>query len=169
MKTMKELRESLNKTGTYASVKLSQQSKTALFDYVKFLGIPNTIDPNEYHATVIYSRKEIPRAYDYNNFEVSQSEHRLLATAKEWKVFPSKEMGHCLVLALDFPSAVDYHNHFMDMGATYDYLEYIPHITIATNYTDAIIPTNLPPFTLKFDKLVVEPLDLNYSYIKDKS
>lgn len=167
---MKELRESLNKTGTYASLKLSQQSINELYDYVKFLGIPNAIDPSEYHATVIYSRKEIPRAYDYNNFEVSHSlGNKLLADAKEWKIFPSKDMGHCLVLALDFPSAVEYHNHFMSMGATYDYPEYIPHITIATNYTDAVIPTTLPHFALRFDRLVVEPLDLNYSYTKDKS
>lgn len=161
MKTLKELRQSLSKTGTYASFKLSHESKNALFDYVKFVGIPNAVAREQYHATVIYSRKEIPDAYSMND-----SEESCVAYAKEWKIFPSQEMGHCLVLLLDCPKAVDLHHQFMEMGATYDYPEYIPHITIATNYTDAIIPQVLPEFSLKFDKLVVEPLDLNYTYKK---
>ena len=70
------------------------------------------------------------------------------------------------MLALDCPDAVIFHNQFMAMGATYDYPEYIPHITIATNYTDAIMPQVVPYFSLKFNQLIVEPLDLDYTYKK---
>lgn len=161
MKTLKELRKSLSKSGTYASFKLSQASKIDLFNHVTFIGIPEAVDKEQYHATVIYSRKEIPEAYEYNNLEGS-----FIAFGKEWKIFPSKDMGKCLVLLLDFPSAVGYHTQFMDMGATYDYPEYLPHITIATHFDDAIMPNVVPHFSLKFDKLVVEPLDLDYTYKK---
>jgi 2'-5' RNA ligase len=162
MKTLKELRKSLSKNkGTYASLKLNYQSKNELFEHVKFIGIPNVVDRDQYHTTVIYSRKEIPQAYALNNLDGP-----FTAIAKEWRIFPSQDTGHCLVLVLDCIEATEMHNEFMSMGATYDYPEYIPHITIATNYTDAIMPQVVPYFSLKFDKLIVEPLDLDYTYKK---
>lgn len=161
MKTLEELRKSLSNQGTYAKLQLSYESRQELFNYVKKLGIENPIDKDQYHATLIYSRKEIPEAYSRNDLQSV-----FLAFGKDWKIFPSKEMGQCLVLVLDCPSAHDFHEEFMKMGATHDYPEFTPHITISTNYPSDTVPSEIPEFTLRFDRLIVEPLDLEYTYKK---
>lgn len=52
------------------------------------------------------------------------------------------------------------------MGATYDFAEYIPHISVAKNY-GGDIPKTLPDFKIKLDDFVVEELDLEFEYTEE--
>jgi len=49
------------------------------------------------------------------------------------------------------------------MGATSDYDEYIPHISVAANYTGEL-PKEVPAFLIVLEEYIVEELDLDYSY-----
>jgi hypothetical protein len=64
-----------------------------------------------------------------------------------------------LVLELYCPNAKALHNLFVEKyGATHDYDEYIPHITIANDF-EGDLPLDLPDFEIIFTDRTVEELE----------
>jgi hypothetical protein len=47
-------------------------------------------------------------------------------------------------------------------GASHDYPEYHPHVTVCYNFTGDKIPSEIPSFYLTFDRAEVKPLDVDY-------
>lgn len=139
--------------GTYLCVELDRQSRKLLEDWVKNHNIPNAADAKQYHTTVVYSRKGIPDVNAYP-FELPIS-----AKIKRWDIFPSQNGKKCLVAIID---SGELHDHFTAIhkqyGATYDYPDYKPHITVSYDYTGST-PRDVPNFPVVFSKVKIEPLD----------
>ncbi len=148
--------------GTYIAAELSPDSQKLLDTYVTGMNVPNAADPNQYHSTVIYSRKGVPEAREYH-FELP-----FKAKIKEWKLFDTKfgESGKCLVAIMDSPELEKAHKEIRDKyGATHDYPDYHPHVTISYDYPDEL-PTEVPDMELEYDYVDIKPL--NPQFVPDK-
>lgn len=148
--------------GTYIAVQLSNSSQKLLDNYVTGMNIPNAADPNQYHSTVIYSRKGIPDAVNYK-FKLP-----LKAKIKEWKLFDTKfgQSGKCLVAIMDSPELENAHKEIRNKyGATHDYPDYHPHITISYDYPNTL-PTEVPDIELEYDSVEFKPL--NPTFVPNK-
>lgn len=142
--------ESTHPGGTYSSVLPSAESKEQLFAFVNSIGIENLVEPDEYHCTLIYSKVSC--------LDVADEDFNLPCKAM---VIGYKVLGtdkKVLVAELYFPNAIRLHDLFMEKhGATHDYPEYIPHITIADDFKDDV-PVDIPDFDIEFSGMTVEEL-----------
>lgn len=144
--------------GTYIAAQLSPDSQLLLDKYVSNMNIPNAADPNQYHSTVIYSRKGVPEAKGYK-FKLP-----FKAKIKEWKLFDTKfgESGKCLVAIMDSPELQKAHKEIRDKyGATHDYPDYHPHVTISYDYPNEL-PSEVPTLELEYDDIELKPLNPNF-------
>lgn len=141
-----------HKNGTYVSFLLSKESCKQLDEFLEDQGIYERTDPATYHCTIAYSKTPCPLATTLD-YPSSSS-----ATAEKYELFPQKAGGNCLVLRIGSETAHRYHRKLKDLGASYDYSEYKPHITLAANYKGSI-PAVLPDFKLEFKGFEVTPLD----------
>lgn len=145
--------------GTYVSADLSVISKLELGAWVQSVGSMYTSAPvsvDKYHATISYSRKPFPDVVNHR-FKIP-----ITARVSGWKIFDnSEEAGYrCLVAVLDCPELVALNAEMAELyGATSEFPEYIPHVTISYTYPYNDVPTELPPFELVFDGIIIEPLD----------
>jgi 2'-5' RNA ligase len=86
------------------------------------------------------------------------------ATVVGYEIFPTKNSGKCLVMRLNYAFANLLNKQLTAEGATSDYPEYKPHLTLAYDIEQDIDPTTLPipQFSLTFDPIKVAPLDPEY-------
>lgn len=139
--------------GTYVCLNLCEQSRDALHDWVDEYKIPNPADPKQYHSTVIYSRKGVPSVAGYR--------FKLPVKGKivRWDVFPNGDKK-CLVAVVESPDMIKYHEAIRERyGATHDFEEYTPHVTVSYDYGNRAVPLAVPKFNLLYDSVKVEPLD----------
>lgn len=149
-----------HKDGTYVSMDLTLESRELLDNYVEMsLGLTERVDPSTYHITIIYSRTPVPSAEQYQGLGNQES-----AKVVAYEIFPTKNDGKCLVMRLDCPYATSLNQRLVSEGATSDYPEYKPHLTIAYDIQQEIDPSTLPipQFELKFDSVKVAPLEPDY-------
>lgn len=138
--------------GTYASFQLSPASAKLLYDFCEEMRLPDRVEIDDYHCTIIYSHAPCP--------EVSQEDFNLpcKAVPKGYKLLGTEVV--VLVLELECPNAEFLHNRFMEKhGATHDYDEYIPHITLTKSYYGTDLPADLPPFDIMFTGNTVEEIE----------
>lgn len=148
--------EETHKDGTYIQAIASKETQESLFRFVKENNIENYIDPKEYHSTIIYSRKGIPKVKRYNFHTPVKS------TVKGWKIFNTRDGKKCLVLELNSHELKFYHEDIMKTyGATYDFDKYIPHLTVSYDYNSDKFPPKYDE-EIVFDKIKVEALDPTY-------
>ena len=140
--------------GTYMSAKLSHRSQRQLDSWVSENNIPNAADPAQYHTTIIYSRKGVPDASQYD------LQLPIKAKIKEWKIFPTQTGAKCLVAIVDSPEFELHHLNIRNQyGATHDYPDYHPHVTVSYDYGEGPAPADVPPFALEFNSREIKPLD----------
>jgi 2'-5' RNA ligase len=121
-------------TGTYAALRPDGATISAIRQYVEKLadlGLSLGVEPVaeiDWHCTLLYSRV-VHASY------VPDKNLTHLAHFKEWKVFESKESKKkCLVMAVESKSILARHEYLMrTLGATYDFPDYIPHVTLSYN------------------------------------
>lgn len=150
-----------HKDGTYVSMDLDEQSRQLLDNFVEMnLGLTERVDPSTYHITVIYSRTPVPSAEASIGLSTTSS-----ASVAGYEVFPTKSNGKCLVMRLKFEFAELLNTKLTGQGATSDYPEYKPHLTIAYDMDQEIDPTTLPvpQFPLTFGPVKVVPLDPEFT------
>lgn len=149
-----------HKDGTYVSMDLSDESRALLDNFVEMsLGLTERVDPSTYHITIIYSRTPVPTAEHSAGMSTNTS-----ASVVGYEVFPTKNDGKCLVMRLKFSFAEALNSKLTREGATSDYAEYKPHLTLAYDMTQEIDPATLPipQFPLSFDSVKVAPLEPDY-------
>jgi 2'-5' RNA ligase len=149
-----------HKDGTYVSMNLSDESRALLDNFVEMsLGLTERVDPSTYHITIIYSRTPVPTAEKYVGTKGTDS-----ATVVGYEIFPTKNDGKCLVMRLNYAFANLLNNQLTAEGATSDYPEYKPHLTLAYDIEHEIDPETLPipQFSLTFEPVKVAPLDPEY-------
>lgn len=150
-----------HKDGTYVSMNLDDQSRQLLDNFVEMnLGLTERVDPSTYHITVCYSRTPVPTAEFIEGLETETD-----ASVIGYEVFPTKNDGKCLVMRLKFTFAEFLNKRLSDEGATSDYPEYKPHLTIAYDMNQEIDPETLPipQFPLTFGPVKVAPLDPQFT------
>jgi hypothetical protein len=138
--------------GTYSSLLVDPECAAQLYAFCQENGIPDPVDADSYHCTVIYSHQPCPDVA-HEDFGTTCN-----ATPKGYKLLGTDTI--VLVLELECPNAERLHNLFMQKyGATHDYDSYIPHITLSKGYNGKILPTELPPFDIVFTGHTVEAID----------
>ena len=120
--------------GTYAAVKFSENTIKNLVQIQTQLGVPNKVPAQKLHSTVCYSRKHLP------TFE------QLGAINPPWEssintylleVWDTEGGQNALVLKYICGPLTNRHVEInREYGATYDYPEYIPHITLSYDVGD---------------------------------
>jgi hypothetical protein len=148
----------LEKRGTYSAIKFSKESVETLINKINDLQIPNPIDKEDIHCTLIYSRKYLPyyEATTPMKFEFPIS-------CGDLDLFG--ENRNILVLKLNSKILTFRHNEIMsDYSGVYDYDEYIPHITLSYdvgNFDISSIKAAFKNIKLKSQIEYSEPLDLS--------
>jgi hypothetical protein len=157
MMSFKQFNEEVNehRDGTYVSATLCDEDKETLYNWVTSNGISDPLNKDEYHVTVIYSRTPCPEAanYDYNT--------PITGNITGWKIFEAG-IGRCLVAHIESEQLQTINADLQrNYGATSDFPEYIPHITVSYSY-EGTIPDNYPAIKVKFDKVISKGLDVNW-------
>jgi len=138
--------------GTYSSFLVDPECAEQLYAFCKEIGLPDQVDADDYHCTIIYSHQPCP--------SVAEEDFNLpcKGTPKGYKLLGTDNI--VLVLELECENAVHLHDKFMkDHGATHDYDSYIPHVTLSKSYSGTILPTELPPFDIVFTGKTVEAIE----------
>lgn len=149
-----------HKDGTYVSMNLSDESRALLDNFVEMsLGLTERVDRSTYHITIIYSRTPVPTAEHIAGMSTTTT-----ASVNGYEVFPTKNDGKCLVMRLDFSFANALNSKLTQEGATSDYDQYKPHLTLAYDMEQEIDPSMLPipQFPLTFGPVKVAPLETDY-------
>lgn len=149
--------DDLHPKGTYASVTLSKESQKALDDWVTKNEIPNATDPSTYHSTLIYSRKGVPEAKDY------KVDLPIKAKISKWSIFKTQQGKDALVAIMDSPVLTQHHKNLRSQyGATHDFPEYHPHVTISYDYGSDVPPKKIPDLELEYDSKEFKALDPDF-------
>lgn len=118
--------------GTYVGMRFDQDTIQKIKRVMQDNNIPNPVDPESIHTTLIYSRKHIPDLTPMGKMKEGVS-----ARAEKAEVFETNKGAKCLVLRLNCPKMVERHQQIMSQyGATYDHDEYKPHITLSYDCGD---------------------------------
>ena len=152
-----------HKDGTYVALEMSKESKDLLDNFVvNNLGLTERVDKKTYHITVIYSRTPVPSAEALLHMNTTMP---VEAQPVSYEIFPTKNDGLCLVMRVICPYSTRINSQLEREGATSDYDQYKPHITLAYNIKESVDVNTLPvpQFQLIFDKLTVDPLDPQFT------
>ena len=155
-KLFENFKSAKHPNGTYVSAQLSPISSEDLHRWVTDNKIGNLVAPEEYHATITYSRKGIPEV-DSHDFKLP-----LKAEIVGWHVFPTKAGSNCLVCDIESAVLTKLHKDIKDKyGATHDFDSYKPHITVSYDYDKDTPPSTFPKMSVTFNKINIEPLDVD--------
>lgn len=133
--------------GTYVACRFNEETLDAIQRIQEELRLPNPVPREELHSTVIYSRTNVPFIPDDTPEHLSdQSYLRVFET-------PTKNV---LVLAYESAYMQKRHQYGNILGATYDFDEYVPHITIAKD---------IGP--LKYEGFYNFPIVSSHEYVED--
>jgi 2'-5' RNA ligase len=147
-----------HKDGTYVALLMDDETKELLDNFVEMnIGLSERVDPSTYHTTIIYSRTPVPNADNLRSGPAT-------GKAVGYEVFPTKTDGNCLVMRVECAAATMLNKQLNKMGATSDYDEYKPHITLCYNYngSDDVSTLPIPEFPLGFKGFEVKPLEPDF-------
>lgn len=124
--------------------------------WAKEKGLSSIITPDQMHVTVAFSKKKI----DWATLNQELSSLKVKNEGRSIEHFD----GGATVLRISSPELTKRWKHFIDVcGASYDFNEYKPHITLT--YDDVKTPNDLdPPFQgeIKLGPEVFDIVDLDY-------
>lgn len=113
--------------GTYIGIKYNPYSIKKLIDVASAYQVPNILEIDKIHTTLIYSRNSVDEVEVY-------SDMNYMAIPNKLEIWKSQSGKNCLVLTLDSIKIVNRHHELMNKyNFTYDYPEFKPHITISYN------------------------------------
>lgn len=113
--------------GTYVAIKFSADTLLRLQSLQKRAKLNNPIPLEELHATVCYSRNPI--------HVVPKVGNKVIAVHGFVENLETKD-GNAVVLRLDSPYLAERHEQLRKLGATHDFDDYLPHISLS--YDDEI-------------------------------
>lgn len=169
-----ELREAMKIKGTYAGVRFCDDTTQSLIDYMNEADIPNMLDKEKLHTTLLYSRKHCP------NYEPADSVSYTGTPGgfEVWNTNPPEgsdsAVSRCLVMKYDCPELIQRHKDLREEhGATHDYPEYTPHITLSYDIGDIDV-NRFPDIRKHVSQINIvkeykEELDLDWAASKGKN
>lgn len=154
-------------TGTYAAVTFSDDTIKSLLALQEQLEVPSPLSEDKFHTTLLYSRKELPNYIAAGKLQPVITSDDIDFTLDIWP--NADKTKRCLVLKYECQWLLDRHNELMEEhGATFDYPEYNPHITLSYDVgpdwemKDATVHfKNQKPITIVSE--YSEPLNLDWS------
>lgn len=123
--------------GTYAGVNFSNKTIKELKQFMVDNNIPHPLRSDKLHTTLLYSRKYLP-----NYVPAGKIDPPMIATFKAWDMFLTRPTNgadgkRALVMKLDCFPLWQRHIFLMnEHGATYDFLDYVPHISLSYDIGD---------------------------------
>jgi len=151
----KSIHDVINDPGLCVAVKFSLNTVHALDVYARHLKLPNLLNPSEYHTTIVYSRKPVKQypCLDTLSTPIINKGWRNLTILGTDK----------LVVAVEFKSTFLQLRHQIAkrLGASFDYPQYKPHITLTKTLPPGYkLPQNPPQFDypITIVKEYTEPL-----------
>lgn len=159
-----------NKPGTYAGVRFCDDTVNRIKTFIEENEIPQPVPDEKLHSTVLYSRKHLP---DYQAAGDLEQPYEGTPTEFDvWESQPDEEgvTSNCLVLQYDCDPLVERHNSLMqEHGATFDFDEYRPHVTLSYDVGDLDL-SNLNPSNIGPINIVNEYReDLNTNWAKENT
>lgn len=149
MKSFSQFVSEAKGSGVYAAYHIAPESREALANHMKALGVNNLCDKSEYHITTVYSRTPI-------KYKPSPAAITVHPIGYDLFGHPNK----VLVLKVENPALHERFNKAKAAGASWDYPNYQPHITLATKVDPNLDITKLelPRFTIDTGNEFTEPL-----------
>lgn len=155
MKTFSQLIESLK--GTYVGVRFDKESIKTIKEIQSLFKIPNPTPENDLHSTVVFSRNEI-------DFPIKTGIYEPIDPVVKFHVFKTQSGKRALVLKIDSEYLKQRHELANQLGATYDFPDYIPHITLSYDIGEKNY--SMKPFNLEKSLVICdeysEELDLEW-------
>lgn len=144
-------------TVTYAKVVPCDCSKARIQQLASILNITNAVAANDLHATVVCSRTPVPGLEDITVADI------IHAVPIRFDLFDS-DGYKCLVIRLHSLQLQQLHKKTRDMGASYDYDAYHPHITLSYDFQGPIPADDVLTTIggIHFTEFKIEPFDSNY-------
>ena len=141
-------------SGTYVGMSYDTLTAYALCEWAAAVGIPNVVQPNTVHTTIMYSQTTIDPVF-YRGEELRSMNMTIRPSG--FDIFDGS-----LVMLLDAPELVKMHEELISAGGTHDYPRYNPHVTIS--YDASVDPSSLslPDIRLIPATIYTEPLDLEW-------
>ena len=151
---MTPFRESVK--GTYAAVKFTEDTLDRIEKLQEFYDLPNAVPRDKLHSTILYSRVYVPF--------IPEEGEKFLGSLCHLKVFETQFGTNALVLAFESDYMQFRHDIGTALGATWDYPEYVPHITLSYDVGARKFGTDLE-FDLEIVRSheYVEDLDLEWT------
>ncbi len=109
--------------GLYVAAKFSESTLDALENLQRELKIPNPVPRDKLHSTIVYSRVYVPYKVASGSFEIANS--------GSFTIFETQDGSRALVLELESDYLTARHNYAKALGASYDFPDYRPHITMS--------------------------------------
>jgi len=146
----------------YVRRDLKPASAKALIAWAKANGFTTTLDPSDMHVTVLYSKQPVD---PMKMGETWGNEDDGGLTVKAGGPRALERFGEGAVV-LQFASwnLASRHDDMVRGGASHDYPEYLPHVTITYSAPAGLDLEAVRPFTgeLAFGPEIFEPLDLDW-------
>lgn len=143
-------------SGVYMCAKFDDASNEHISKLQQKLGVSNPVVPAKLHSTIVYSRKNVD-VFPGQNL----NEYARLIGLEVWDT----KYGKTVVGKLESPYLVGRFNDIMSLGATYDFDEYKPHVTLAYDAGDVTAEDLMSKADLPLDLRIVseysEALDLD--------
>ena len=154
-------------SGVYVMCKYKHETQQAMLKWAKDNDIPYPLEGSKLHSTIVQSNASIPNYEDLNREDVNWE-----FTIKKMEMFETRfsslsgkpEAG--LVFMLDAPELKELHLDLRKRGANHSRPDYNPHVTVSYFVPKSINISKLPlpTFKMKVDKIVAEPIDVDWIY-----
>lgn len=106
----------------------------AIREWAASQGIETTLTPDDMHVTVAYSKAEV----DWSQFAPDPYNMAVIGLEREVHQFPPRTTPNgALVLKFESPQLTKRWQEFRDAGASWDFPEYQPHITLTYSVPEA--------------------------------
>lgn len=139
--------------GLYVAAKYSELTLDALEELQRSLRVPNPVPREKFHSTICYSRVVVPYKVSSGSFEVASAGH-----LEVWNHGSSP----VLVLVLDSDYLRCRHMYARALGATHDFDDYTPHITLSYNVGPLSFSGDVQ-ISVVLDREYKEPLKLDWA------
>lgn len=125
-----------------------------IWAWMKEQGFPSMLDQSDLHVTCCFSREPL----DWTKAPTSDETIMIAGGLRSIEVF-----GSAIVLTFESNRLQERHQGFRDAGASYDFDEYRPHVTLTYAPGDLDL-SKVQPFTgdLVFGAEVYQPVNLNW-------
>lgn len=118
--------------GRYIGMHFTPETKEHLQRIIHDEALPHPTPPEKLHTTITYSKDNAVPEYNV----AGKLDEPIEAEIDSFDIFPTNDGNNCLVAKLACAEFEKRHNLTRQMGASYDYEQYIPHITLSYNVGD---------------------------------